>query len=146
VVEVGYFKDQRFTVTLEEIPAKDGNPGMVLDKKTVFVVTGAAGGITSAITTDLAANSGGIFYLLDLVPAPARDDPHIALFRQGRETLKQALIAEARASGEKVTPKQIDDKIMGLERQEAALRAIEAVEARAGRPTTTAWTCATATR
>jgi NAD(P)-dependent dehydrogenase (short-subunit alcohol dehydrogenase family) len=132
VVEVGYFKDQRFTVTLEEIPAKDGNPGMVLDKKTVFVVTGAAGGITSAITTDLAANSGGIFYLLDLVPAPARDDPHIALFRQGRETLKQALIAEARASGEKVTPKQIDDKIMGLERQEAALRAIEAVEGAGG--------------
>ena len=131
MVEVGYFKDQRFTVTLEEIPAIDGNPGMVLGKETVFVVTGAAGGITSAITTDLAANSGGIFYLLDLVPAPARDDQHIALFRQSRDTLKNALIAEARASGEKVTPKQIDDKIMGLERQEAALRAVEAVE-RAG--------------
>jgi malonyl CoA-acyl carrier protein transacylase/3-oxoacyl-(acyl-carrier-protein) synthase/NAD(P)-dependent dehydrogenase (short-subunit alcohol dehydrogenase family) len=132
VVEVGYFKDQRFTVTLEEIPAKDGNPGMSLGKETVFVVTGAAGGITSAITTDLAANSGGIFYLLDLVPAPARDDQHIALFRQSRDVLKNALIAEARASGEKVTPKQIDDKIMGLERQEAALRAIEAVEGAGG--------------
>jgi hypothetical protein len=42
------------------------------------------------------------------------------------------LIAEAKASGEKVTPKQIDDKIMGLERQEAALRAIEAVEGAGG--------------
>ncbi|MCL4830267.1 MAG: SDR family NAD(P)-dependent oxidoreductase, partial [Caldilinea sp.] len=132
VVEVGYFKDQRFTVTLEEIPAQDGNPGMVLDKNTVFVVTGAAGGITSAITTDLAAHSGGIFYLLDLVQAPARDDKYIALFRQGRDVLKNALIAEARASGEKVTPKQIDDRIMALERQEAALRAIEAVEGAGG--------------
>jgi 3-oxoacyl-(acyl-carrier-protein) synthase/NAD(P)-dependent dehydrogenase (short-subunit alcohol dehydrogenase family) len=132
VVEVGYFKEQRYSVTLEEIPATDGNPGMVLDQNTVFVVTGAAGGITSAITTDLAANSGGVFYLLDLVPAPGRNDPHIALFRQGRETLKQALIAEARAAGEKVTPKQVDDKIMGLERQEAALRAIEAVEGAGG--------------
>jgi hypothetical protein len=46
--------------------------------------------------------------------------------------LKQALIAEARASGEKVTPKQIDDKIMGIERGEAALRAIESVEAAGG--------------
>jgi len=131
VVEVGYFEGQRYSVTLEELPAKDGNPGMMLGNETVFVVTGAAGGITSAITTDLAANSGGIFYLLDLVPAPGRDDPYIALFRQGRDTLKNALIAEARASDEKVTPKQIDDKIMGLERQEAALRAVEAVE-RAG--------------
>jgi hypothetical protein len=66
------------------------------------------------------------------VPAPARDDQHIALFRQSRDVLKNALIAEARASGEKVTPKQIDDKIMGLERQEAALRAIEAVEGAGG--------------
>ena len=132
VVEVGYFEGQRYTVTLEELPAKDGQPGMVLNKETVFVVTGAAGGITSAITTDLAVASSGIFYLLDLVACPARDDKYIALFRQGRETLKQALIVEAKASGEKVTPKQIDDKLMSTERLEAALRAVEAVEAAGG--------------
>ena len=39
-------------------------------KSTVFVVTGAAGGITSAIVTDLAVASKGIFYLLDLVRCP----------------------------------------------------------------------------
>jgi NAD(P)-dependent dehydrogenase (short-subunit alcohol dehydrogenase family) len=132
VVEVGYFEGQRYTVTLEEAPAKDGNPGMTLDKETIFVITGAAGGITSAITADLAVHSSGVFYLLDLVQAPARDDKHVALFRQGRETLKNALIAEARDAGEKPTPKQIDDKIMGIERSEAALRAIEAVEAAGG--------------
>jgi malonyl CoA-acyl carrier protein transacylase/3-oxoacyl-(acyl-carrier-protein) synthase/acyl carrier protein/NAD(P)-dependent dehydrogenase (short-subunit alcohol dehydrogenase family) len=133
IVEVGYKDGLRYTVTLVEKPARDGQSGMALDKETVFVVTGAAGGITSAITTDLAVHSGGgIFYLLDLVSAPARDDQHVKLFREGREVLKQALIAEARASGEKVTPKQIDDKIMGIERGEAALRAIEAVEAAGG--------------
>jgi NAD(P)-dependent dehydrogenase (short-subunit alcohol dehydrogenase family) len=42
----------------------------------VFVVTGAAGGITSAIVADLAAASRGVFYLLDLAQLPARDDPH----------------------------------------------------------------------
>ena len=72
IVEVGYHKGLRYTVTLLEKPAADGQPGMTLDKDTVFVVTGAAGGITSAITSDLAVNSGGIFYLLDLVPCPAR--------------------------------------------------------------------------
>ena len=132
VVEVGYHEGLRYTVTLEEQPARDGQPGMPLDKATVFVVTGAAGGITSAITSDLAVNSGGIFYLLDLVPAPAHDDKYISLFRQGRETLKQALIAEAKASGARVTPKQIDDKLMGIERSDGALRAVEAVEAAGG--------------
>ena len=132
IVEVGYFEGQRYTVTLEELPAKDGQPGMVLDKSTVFVVTGAAGGITSAIATDLAVASGGVFYLLDLTPAPTHDDKHIAFFRQGRETLKSALIAEAKASGEKVTPAQIDKKMMDVERLEAALRAVEAVEAAGG--------------
>jgi NAD(P)-dependent dehydrogenase (short-subunit alcohol dehydrogenase family)/acyl carrier protein len=132
VVEVGYKDGLRYTVTLVEKPARDGQPGMTLDKDTVFVVTGAAGGITSAITTDLAVASGGVFYLLDLVQAPARDDKYVKLFREGRDVLKQALIAEARASGEKVTPKQIDDKMMGIERGEAALRAIESVEAAGG--------------
>lgn len=132
IVEVGYKDGLRYTVTLVEKSARDGQPGMTLGKDTVFVVTGAAGGITSAITTDLAVASGGIFYLLDLVPAPARDDKYVKLFRESREVLKQALIAEAKASGEKVTPKQIDDKIMAVERGEAALRAIEAVEAAGG--------------
>ncbi|MFZ2487487.1 MAG: SDR family NAD(P)-dependent oxidoreductase, partial [Anaerolineae bacterium] len=132
IVEVGYRDGLRYTVTLVEKPARDGQPGMTLDKNTVFVVTGAAGGITSAITTDLAVASGGVFYLLDLVACPERDDKYVQLFRQGRDVLKNALIAEAKASGEKVTPKQIDDKMMGIERNEAALRAVEAVEAAGG--------------
>jgi NAD(P)-dependent dehydrogenase (short-subunit alcohol dehydrogenase family)/acyl carrier protein len=132
IVEVGYHNGLRYTVTLVEKPARDGQPGMALGKDTVFVVTGAAGGITSAITTDLAVASSGVFYLLDLVACPPRDDKYVRLFREGRETLKQALIAEAKAGGEKVTPKQIDDKMMGIERGEAALRAVETVEAAGG--------------
>ena len=54
VVEVGYHDGLRFAITLTEQTAKDGNPGMVLDANTVFVVTGAAGGITTAIVADLA--------------------------------------------------------------------------------------------
>jgi NAD(P)-dependent dehydrogenase (short-subunit alcohol dehydrogenase family) len=128
IVEVGYYEDNRYTVTLIEQPAADGQPGLTLGPETVFLVTGAAGGITSAIIGDLAAASGGTFYLLDLVPEPAHDDPQIALFRQGKDALKQHLIDTAKAAGEKVTPAQIDKQIMVVERNEAALRAIEAVE------------------
>ncbi len=100
IVEVGYRDGLRYTVTLTEQPASDGRPGMMLDGETVFVVTGAAGGITSAIVTDLALASKGVFYLLDLVDAPPRNDPNIALFRTDKDGLKRKLIDEAKARGE----------------------------------------------
>ena len=132
IVEVGYYQDQRYAVTLVEQSARDGGAGLTLNRDTIFLVTGAAGGITSAIIADLAANSGGTFYLLDLVPAPDANDPHIALFRRDKEALKQALIADMRAAGERPTPVVIDKKLMAVERDEAALRAIEAVQAAGG--------------
>ena len=48
---------------------------MQLGADSVFVVTGAAGSIVSAITADLAAASGGTFHLLDLTPTPDRRRP-----------------------------------------------------------------------
>ncbi|NDJ59880.1 MAG: SDR family NAD(P)-dependent oxidoreductase, partial [Chloroflexi bacterium] len=137
IVEVGYrTDDERITVTLVEQPAADGQPGLTLNNETVFVVTGAAGGITSAIVADLAQASGGIFYLLDLVPAPDRDSDKIRLFRTDQEALKQQLIAEGRAeaeaAGERFKPAMIDRMMSGVERAEAALRAIETVEAAGG--------------
>jgi NAD(P)-dependent dehydrogenase (short-subunit alcohol dehydrogenase family) len=103
-----------------------------LGRESVFVVTGAAGGITSAIVADLAAASGGTFHLLDVVAPPAPGDGHVALFRAGRDRLKEALIAEAKERGEKPTPVAIDRQVMAVERQEAALRALESVRAAGG--------------
>ncbi len=134
VVEVGYVDGLRTAVTLSEQPADDGQPGLMLNKETVFVVTGAAGGITSAIVADLAAASGGIFYLLDLVAAPQPNDAHIQLFRSDKDALKAQLIVETKAVGEKPTPVMIDKKLMIIERSEAALSAIEAVAAAGGTP------------
>lgn len=132
VVEVGYYQGRRYTVTLCEQPAADGRPGLELNDDTVFLVTGAAGGITSAIVADLAAASGGTFYLLDLTPKPDPTDAHMALFRQDKDALKQQLIAEAKAAGEKPTPVIIEKKLAMIERSEAALRAIESVETAGG--------------
>ena len=135
VIEVGYRGGLRFSVTLAEQPlAVDDEPVLRLGPDSVFVVTGAAGGITSAIVADLAAASRGVFYLLDLAQLPERDDPHVALFRseQGREALKAALIEEARAAGTRPTPAQIDRQLAAVERAEAALRSVEAVEAAGG--------------
>ncbi len=135
VVEVGYpgaQPDERVTITLVEQPAGDGEGGLALNAETVFLVTGAAGGITSAIVADLAAHSGGTFYLLDLAEAPAAGDEQIALFRQDKEQLKQRLIAQATAAGERPTPVLIERQLLAVERREAAQRAVEAVTAAGG--------------
>jgi NAD(P)-dependent dehydrogenase (short-subunit alcohol dehydrogenase family) len=100
VVEVGYWRDGRYSVGLMEQAAADGRTGLTLNQDTVFLVTGAAGGITSEIVADLAGASGGVFYLLDLTPEPDAADPAIALFRQDKAALQAQLLAEAKAAGE----------------------------------------------
>jgi acyl transferase domain-containing protein/acyl carrier protein/NAD(P)-dependent dehydrogenase (short-subunit alcohol dehydrogenase family) len=131
-VEIGYRDGQRWTVGLRELPAEDGNPGLALGKETVFVVTGAAGSIVSAITTDLAAASGGVFYLMDVVPEPDPNNPDIKKFATARDELKRDLFERISAKGKRATPAAIEKELAGLERAHAAASAIEAVRAAGG--------------
>jgi NAD(P)-dependent dehydrogenase (short-subunit alcohol dehydrogenase family) len=128
---------ERWSVSFEERPltahASAGGGELLLGKETVALVTGAAGGITSAVVADLAAASGGTFYLVDIAAAPRPSDPKIALLRSGRDALKRALIAEAKERGEKPTPVQVDRQVLAVEREEAALAAVEAVDAAGGK-------------
>jgi len=133
-IEIGYKAGQRWTVGLQEQPAADGQPGLALDQNTVFVITGAAGSIVSAITADLAAASGGTFYLLDLVPVPDPDNPDLKLFVTDKEGLKRNLFARIQARGERATPALVEKELAGLERAQAALSAIDAVRAAGGTP------------
>jgi acyl transferase domain-containing protein/NAD(P)-dependent dehydrogenase (short-subunit alcohol dehydrogenase family)/acyl carrier protein len=133
-VEIGYTSGQRWTVGLQEQPAADGQPGMVLDKNSVFVVTGAAGSIVSAITADLAAASGGTFYLLDLVPKPDPDNPDLKRFVNDKENLKRDLFARIQTRGERATPALVEKELANLERAQAAQSAIDAVHAAGGTP------------
>ncbi len=98
---------------------------------TVFLVTGAAGSIVSAIIADLAAASGGTFHLLDLVPEPDPADPDLARFTTDRDGLKRELADRIRERGERPTPKLVERELARIERARAALDAIEAIE-RAG--------------
>jgi NAD(P)-dependent dehydrogenase (short-subunit alcohol dehydrogenase family)/acyl carrier protein len=133
-VEIGYTATQRWTVGLREQPAVDGQPGMVLDKNTVFVITGAAGSIVSAITADLAVASGGTFYLLDLVPKPDPANPDLRRFITDKENLKRELFERMQARGERATPALVEKELASLERAHAAQTAIEAVRAAGGTP------------
>jgi acyl carrier protein/NAD(P)-dependent dehydrogenase (short-subunit alcohol dehydrogenase family) len=131
-VEIGYRDGQRWTIGLREFPAEDGKPGLSLGKETVFVVTGAAGSIVSAITTDLATASGGVFYLMDVVPEPDPNNPDIKKFATARDELKRDLFERISAKGKRATPAAIEKELAGLERAHAAASAIEAVRAAGG--------------
>ena len=131
-VEVGYCQGRRWTVGARQRAIDDATPGMDLGGDSVFVVTGAAGSIVSAIVSDLAA-SGGLFHLLDIAPEPDPEDPDLKRFAEDREGLKPDLFERIRASGERPTPAKVERLLAGLERQQAALAAMQAVEARGGR-------------
>ena len=139
-VEVGRVDGRRFGIALVEQPfpprTEDGTPdadgGMPLTSDSVVFVTGAAGSIVSAITADLAAASGGVFHLLDLTPAPDPADPDIEAFRSDRSSLKGTIAARMKERGDKPTPVAIDRELARIERLEAALTCVQAVEAAGG--------------
>jgi len=126
-VEIGYKNDLRWTIGLEEQSAADGRPGLALNEKTVFLITGAAGSIVSAITADLAGASGGTFYLLDLAPEPAPGNPDLERFVTDKENLKRELFNRIQARGERATPALVEKELGALERAQAARAAIDAV-------------------
>ncbi|HJT89063.1 MAG TPA: SDR family oxidoreductase, partial [Bryobacteraceae bacterium] len=131
-VEIGYQAGHRWTVGLAEQPATDGRPGLTLNKDTVFLVTGAAGSIVSAILADLAAASGGTFYLLDVAPEPDPHNPDLQRFRVDREGLKRDLFARIQERGERATPALVEREMASLERAVAARAALDAIAAARG--------------
>jgi acyl transferase domain-containing protein/acyl carrier protein len=131
-VEIGYSGGLRWTVSLLEQPAADGQPGLDLNKDTVFLVTGAAGSIVSAITARLAAASGGTFHLLDLVPEPDPDNPDLRRLTTDKEALMRDLHARIKARGERATPALVEKELAALERAQAVCTAIDAVRAAGG--------------
>jgi len=135
-VEIGYKESLRWAVGLREQLAADGKPGLTLDNNTVFLVTGAAGSIVSAITADLATASGGTFYLLDLVPEPDPENPDLKRFASSlasdHDGLKRDLFARIQARGERATPALVEKELAALERAQAACSAIAAVRAAGG--------------
>lgn len=133
-VEIGYKGGLRWTVGLQERPAADGQSGMTLDSESVFLVTGAAGSIVSAITTDLANASGGTFYLLDIVPEPDPANPDLERLTNDQQSLKRDLFARIQSRGNRATPAMVEKELAALERAKAALTAIEAVRAAGGTP------------
>jgi len=131
-VEIGRRDGHRWTVGITEQRLPQEPAGITLDADSIFVVTGAAGSIVSAITADLARASAGTFHLLDLTPEPDRNDADIAAFGADRDGLKRTIFDRLKTAGEKATPAIVERELAGIERRHAALATIQAVEAAGG--------------
>jgi acyl transferase domain-containing protein/acyl carrier protein/NAD(P)-dependent dehydrogenase (short-subunit alcohol dehydrogenase family) len=127
-VEVGYKNGQRWTIGFEENPIGEAKTGIKLNKNTVFLVTGAAGSIVSAIITDLAEASGGTFHLIDLVPKPDPNNSDLRRFINDKENLKKDIFQRLKEKEERATPAMVEKELAAIERAHAALSAIEAIE------------------
>ncbi len=132
VVEVGYRDDLRHTIALEETVLAETPSGLELGPDSVFVVTGAAGAIVSAIIADLAEASGGVFHLLDLVPEPDPADPDLVAFDADRDALKREIFDRLGSGGDRVTPVMVERELARMERAHDALAALQAVAAHGG--------------
>jgi NAD(P)-dependent dehydrogenase (short-subunit alcohol dehydrogenase family) len=130
-VEIGYADELRWSVALVERDV-DRDPARELSGETVFVVTGAAGSIVSAITADLAKASGGTFHLLDLVPEPDDSDPDLERFVSDPDGLKRELAERIEQGGERPTPKLVERELARIERARAARDALEAIRTAGG--------------
>ena len=133
VVEAGWDRAGRWTVGLDIQDAPTDLSVNELTRDSVVVVTGAAGSIVSAIVADMAEASGATFHLLDLTPRPDPEDEDLKAFIQDRDGLKMTLFERLKAEGKKATPAVIEKQLAGLERLQAALAAIEAVEQAGGK-------------
>ncbi len=129
-VEIGRRGEVRFSLAAREAKAGTGTPAK-LGRDAIFVITGAAGSIVSAITCDL-AKGGGSFWLLDRFPEPDLANPDLEKIGSDRDGLKRSLIERAQARGEKVTPVAIERELAGLERLAAGAQAIRAIQAAGG--------------
>ncbi|MFN2130483.1 MAG: SDR family NAD(P)-dependent oxidoreductase, partial [Anaerolineae bacterium] len=128
-VEIGYHHGQRYTIVLEERPVVGAEIEIELNGETVFLITGAAGGITSSIVTDLARASAGTFYLTDIAPAPDPEDPDLGRL-EGEELkyLKRDIAKRIKDAGTRPTPVMVEREIAALERAASVLAAMREIE------------------
>ena len=132
-VEVGHAAGRRWGVGLVERPFPNvAETGVALGPDPVFLITGAAGSIVSAITADLAAAWRGTFHLLDLTPEPDSADADLRRYTDDREGFKSELAARMRERGQRPTPVLIERELARFERLQAVLAAVRAIEEAGG--------------
>ncbi len=128
VTEVGWVGEQRYTIVNRLTPL-GAIANLTLDSSSVFLVSGGSGGITGRVVLDLARQTKARFYLVGIEPVPDPNDADLRSLRCDREAFRRELMARLVAQGEKVTPVQLENRLVALDRMAALLDVMENIRA-----------------
>jgi len=131
-LEIGWEKGLRYGIALVE-RERPSEPNFDLGAGSVFLISGGASAIIRPIVADLVSATRGSFFLIDRAPAPDTNDPDIARLESDRDGLKADLFKRALAKGEKVTPMQVEQAILNLERSATTLRTLQIIQQAGGK-------------
>ena len=133
-LEIGRENELRFTISLDEI--QNQSLGQLnFSAEDVFLVSGGTGGITSVVIDDLAKRSKGHFILLSRTPLLEMNEIDLGILKNDPPAYKNKLLKEMSASGDKVTPIQLEARFNALERAAATRDLIAKIEAYGGKAT-----------
>jgi acyl carrier protein len=128
-VEVGLRADGART-TLESFHQDVTAGEAVVNQKSVILASGGARGVTAATLIALAGETGARFVLLGRTPL--EDEPPSIANVEGDAALKQALLSEAKAAGEAITPAELGKRVSRILANREVRATIAAIKAAGG--------------
>ncbi len=113
--EVGREKGLRFSYGLQEFEQEANQPSF--EEGSVFVISGATGGIAEPILMNLASRVRGRFMLLSRTKLQDLDERTLGLMQNDKATLRMELMQSlSQKMGKKPTPVEVEKEITKLEK------------------------------
>jgi malonyl CoA-acyl carrier protein transacylase len=131
-LEIGWENDLRYGIATVE-DTRPAENDLTLEKGSVFLISGGAGGIIRPIVEDLVRATQGTFYLLDKAPLPPAGDPDVTRLAVDRDGLKNDLITRLTKDGKKPTPVQVEGALFNIERSATTLQTLSIIESLGGK-------------
>lgn len=126
--EVGLSAQSRRIAVLQDDKLNLKAPNPSLPPRPAIIVTGGARGVTAECVKKLAEACQPRYVLIGRSPVPMQESAETAK-AQAPQELKALLYARAKAQGQSLTPKQLEDKCRQILANREVLRNIAAMEA-----------------
>ncbi len=133
-VEIGFINQKRYTQEPIKTPFPATGDTMNLDPEDLLLVSGGARGITADMVRELATQGMKRFLLAGRSAYTPESIANIPQEKRNEKDLKGFLFAEAKAKGEKVSPRDLDSQASRLMAQieiQSQLHSLEALGAKA---------------
>ncbi len=129
LIEVGHDTTGRWTVVPEVSKSSPGELGpLPIDRNSVVLITGGAGGVTAAAAKELAQRASPRLILVGRSPLPEPETPETSRCRD-RASLRQHLIKELGQSGKAIKPAEIEARMKRILKDREILENIAAMRA-----------------